>query len=279
MLLRDFIRKACDALASVYPPEEARSIVALYCEEKLGVKSYTHILQPDFCIPEEKEAAFEADLRRLSGGEPVQYVLGSAFFCGRKFKVNPGVLIPRPETEGLVALSEEGLAPGARILDLCTGSGCIAWTLALDNPGSEVTAVDISREAIRTAESQFPTDGPRFVLADILCPSWTEGMGKFDLVVSNPPYVMERERSEMRLNVLGFEPGIALFVPDSDPLVFYRAVAEASEVLLKDSGRGVVEINEQLGEETRAVFAGQGFSKVEIFPDFRGKPRYIRFEK
>lgn len=276
MLLQDFLEGAS---ALPYPKEEAEAIVHRLVEELLGVKSYTHIIEPGYEIPQEKMPALEESMGRLRGGEPLQYVLGFEEFCGRRFSVGPGVLIPRPETEGLVreVLLRMGPHRGrCRILDMCTGSGAIAWTLKFEIPGAEVVAVDISEDALATARTQFPGEpSPRFVLSDVLGEIPPEVSGPFDVVVSNPPYVMESEKALMRRNVLDYEPGMALFVPDSDPLRFYRAVAGWASLLLRPGGLVAVEINESIPEETAAVFAASGFENVETVEDFRGKKRYI----
>lgn len=284
MLLADFIRKSSAALERLYPSPEARGLVSLLCRERLGVTSYTHIVEPQFEIPAASLPVLADDMERLSEGEPIQYVLGYAEFFGRKFKVNPAVLIPRPETELLVEEAVRVLravGPKPMVLDLCTGSGCIAWSVAFGAPGAEVTAVDISPEALDLAETQFsvlPAEvtAPVFVRSDVLaaCP---EIDGTFDLLVSNPPYVMEKEKSLMRRNVLGYEPGLALFVPDDDPLLFYRAMATAATRLLAPTGVGIVEINEALGPETEEIFRSAGYSETEIIRDFFAKDRFVKF--
>lgn len=284
MLLADFIRKSSAALERLYPSPEARGLVSLLCRERLGVTSYTHIVEPQFEIPAASLPVLAYDMERLSEGEPIQYVLGYAEFFGRKFKVNPAVLIPRPETELLVEEAVRMLravGPKPRVLDLCTGSGCIAWSVAFGAPGAEVTAVDISPEVLGLAETQFsvlPAEvtAPVFVRSDVLadCP---EIDGTFDLLVSNPPYVMEKEKSLMRRNVLDYEPGLALFVPDDDPLLFYKAMATAATRLLAPTGVGMVEINEALGPETEEIFRSAGYSETEIIRDFFAKDRFVKF--
>ena len=284
MLLRDFISGARLALTSAeamspgYSAEESKALVARLCKEVLGVESYTHIIEPSLEIPPVKEPVLREALTRLLEGEPLQYILGYEYFMDRRFNVSPAVLIPRPETEILcreaLALSREG----DRALDLCTGSGCIAWTLSL--AGLETVGVDISPEALAIASSQ-PFDGPspKFLLKDVLeGPSGFEE-GIFDLIVSNPPYVRESEKALMRTNVLDYEPSLALFVKDADPLVFYNAVASFAKLLLKPGGHGFVEINEALGEETAAVFSAAGFSEVRILRDFDMKMRVVTFKK
>ena len=285
MLLAEFIRESVPALEKLYPSPEARGLVLMLCEERLGVRSYTHIVEPLFEIPEPELPGLKADMSRLAAGEPIQYVLGYTEFCGRKFKVGPSVLIPRPETgqlvdESLKLLVAMGGRP-AKVLDLCTGSGCIAWSVALGVPGVSVTAADISEPALALARSQFEdvpsgANAPEFVCSDLLG-GCREICGRFDLLLSNPPYVMEKEKAAMRRNVLEHEPGIALFVPDDDPLLFYRALASVSLRLLDSSGTGIVEINEALGPETEAVFEAAGYRKTEILRDIFGKDRFVRF--
>ena len=284
MLLAEFIRESVSALEKLYPSPEARGLVLMLCEERLGVRSYTHIVEPLFEISEAALSGLKADMSRLAAGEPIQYVLGYTEFCGRKFKVGPSVLIPRPETGQLVDESLKLLAAmgrPAKVLDLCTGSGCIAWSVALGAPGVSVTATDISEPALALARSQFKdvpsgANAPEFVCSDLLG-GCREICGCFDLLLSNPPYVMEKEKAAMRRNVLDHEPGIALFVPDDDPLLFYRALASVSLRLLDSSGTGIVEINEALGPETAAVFETAGYKKTEILRDIFGKDRFVRF--
>lgn len=194
--------------------------------------------------------------------------------------MNQSVLIPRPETEQLVSEAVSILLSWerpCRVLDLCTGSGCIAWSVFLEVPGTEVVAVDISDAALDVARSQFDGPSPRFVKADVL--SGPEGFdeGLFDLVLCNPPYVMESEKSAMRANVLNYEPGLALFVPDADPLVFYRAVAQWARRFLRHGGTGLVEINESLGPQTEAVFKDAGYKETQIVRDFFSKYRFVKF--
>lgn len=282
MLLSDFIRSGAQALESLYPSPEARGMVLMLCEDRLGVKSYTHVVDPGFEIPHDRLEGLQEDLSRLLDGEPLQYVTGTCEFFGRRFNVSPAVLIPRPETEILVreAVTRAlDLDRPLRVLDLCTGSGCIAWSVALEVPYAELVGVDISDAALEVARSQFDSPGVSFIKADVLDASADFGPGSFDMILSNPPYIMESEKALMRSNVLDHEPEIALFVPDSDPLVFYRAVAGAASRLLVPGGSGIVEINEQLGSATADVFKAAGLQKVEIMKDFFGKDRFVSFEK
>lgn len=280
MLLSDFIRQSRETLSALYSPEESSAIVSRLCEERLGVKSYTHIVEPLAEVPGSAYPGLTEDMRRLSEGEPLQYVLGYTEFRGRRFNVNPSVLIPRPETEQLVEMAGQFIA-GRKVdvLDLCTGSGCIAWSVALENWSASVTAVDISEDALETAASQFFKDDgtPEFIRMDIL--DVPERFKEVDLILSNPPYIRDSEKALMRSNVLDFEPSIALFVPDSDPLLFYRAVAVWAERFLKAGGMGIVEINETLPDETAGVFLEKGFRNVTTIRDFYGKARFVSFYK
>ncbi len=305
MLLKDFISESAKDLEPLYSAEESRTIVLMICEEILGTKNYTHIVDPGYEIDKGKKPLLDSALERLQEGEPVQYVLGHTEFYGRTFNVSPAVLIPRPETEQLcrsVITEASRLArmrsafggKNVRILDLCTGSGCIAWTLALSVPGAEVIAVDISPEALDVAEKQdFKAEikkteakRPSFILADVLGGPDAENTKsvfpedvKFDIIVSNPPYIREMEKKLMRKNVCDYEPAMALFVSDEQPLIFYEAISAWSEKLLSEEGTGFVEINEALGMPTAEVFRNKGFGEVETVKDLSSKDRFIRFSK
>jgi release factor glutamine methyltransferase len=245
-------------------------------------------------LAEEALSAF----RRMASGEPLQYVTGFADFYGRKFCVTPDVLIPRPETEILChnVLAEgmgcqgpsEHLATIPSVLDLCTGSGCIAWTLALEMPGADVTAVDISDGALAVASSQDFVEeiartgahAPKFIKADVLAgPSAAGIAGQYDILVSNPPYVMDKEKALMRANVLEHEPHLSLFVSDDDPLIFYRAIADWALAVLKPGGYCIVEINEALGPETAAIYEAAGFTEVRIVKDLSDRDRFVSFRR
>lgn len=288
MLLKDFIADAVAALRGLYPEQEARSIVLGLCEDLLGVRSYTHILEPGTEIAPGQEAALAAAMERLKAAEPLQYVTGHATFCGFDFKLTPDVLIPRPETECLVreaCAAAATMAPPIRVLDLCTGSGCIAWSVALLLPGARVTGVDISETALAVAAGQefsIPLrqaggEAPAFIRCDILGDDIPFTAASFDLILANPPYVLESQKAAMRRNVLDYEPSLALFVPDADPLLFYRAVARWARHCLAPGGRGFVEINEDLGPETRALFLQNGFEKSIVLDDYLGKNRIVAF--
>jgi release factor glutamine methyltransferase len=263
-------------------------MVLLYLEDVHGIKRLTHILEPAYEVSDDIVADSLAAFERMASGEPIQYIIGKAHFYGREFKVSPSVLIPRPETEVLCrdVMEHSQKSHGRRVLDMCTGRGCIAWTLALEIPGSEVVDVDISEGALEVASSQdFRDDmaqtgaiAPRFIKADVLaCP--LEDLGQFDVIVSNPPYVKDSEKALMRPNVLDHEPHLALFVPDNDPLVFYRAVSGWASCLMAPGGYGIVEINEALGQQTADVFREAGFMDVEVVRDLNDRDRFVRFSR
>ena len=300
MLLVDFLNKGIAALEPLYPTAEARSIVLMLCEELIGTKNYTHIVEPQYKIDKKGEQPLAEALVRLQAGEPIQYVIGKAEFAGRSFHVTPDVLIPRPETELLVreAVKIAGRikrmripygksADPVRILDLCTGSGNIAWSVALSVPGARVVGVDISEKALAVARSQnFSAElkstgalAPTFVAADILDTEQEFNYGPFDLILSNPPYIMEKEKPLLRRNVLDFEPSGALFVPDEDPLLYYRAIAAWSHRFLSPEGKGLTEINEVLGKQTLDLFASSGFAETKIITDFYDKNRFVFYMK
>lgn len=250
--------------------EEVHAIALALMEKYFGL-ILTDILS-------EKEIEFQ-DLSniitRLNHHEPLQYVIGEAEFFGRKFLVNPSVLIPRPETELLIreVLKMEIVAP--RILDIGTGSGCIAITLDLEIPNSKVYAIDVSQNALTTANanSKKLKADVSFFLHDFLNDPLQ--LDPVDLIVSNPPYVRDSEKELMKSNVLNFEPHEALFVPEDDPLLFYKAITLKSKTLLKTGGRVFVEINENFGNEVKDLFQSSKFNEVKIIKDLDGKDRIV----
>lgn len=295
MLLKQLINIGIETISQLYPDREAREMVFMLLERKLGTRRHTHIVEPGYEVSDEDASSVMTAFGRMASGEPLQYVTGVADFYGRQFRVTPDVLIPRPETEilcrsvlesGIGSKSSDRLSAAPVVLDLCTGSGCIAWTLAMEMPGAKVTAVDISDGALAVASSQDFSEEtartgavvPSFVKADVLAGPSDFGLSaRYDIIVSNPPYVMDKEKALMRPNVLDHEPHLALFVPDSDPLVFYRAVADHAVRLLAPDGFGIVEINEALGELTADVFRSRGFGKVVVEKDLYDKDRFVRF--
>lgn len=280
-------RQAVDALAErltgLYDAREARNIARLLVSERAGISLSALLTDPE---AELRIEGLEEDIARLERGVPVQYVIGSAEFYGRRFTVREGVLIPRPETEELVdriVRSERrgpgatvGEAPGAiRILDVGTGSGCIAATLALEIPGAELFAAEIAEEALDVAEENFRRLGARVTLrrADALTDLAGQFPETFDVIVSNPPYVPASDRKAMHPNVRDHEPAVALFVPDDDPLCFYRAIARAGRRMLRPGGRLWFEIYEHAAEAMCEMLAGEGYTDTEVYRDLFDKMR------
>jgi release factor glutamine methyltransferase len=245
-----------------------------------GIEPSHRILDPDRPIDESLKSRLLGMLDELKNNRPVQYVTGRAYFHGLELEVNESVLVPRPETEELVAwiAGEHRGARGLKVLDIGTGSGCIILALGtlLDDP--VLSAVDISQSTLNTASGNGDRLGVRvnFKLMDILDRDCWSDFPKFDLIVSNPPYVRESEKGLMQPNVLDYEPAVALFVPDSDPLKFYRALAAFARDHLDQAGKVFVEINENLGSETMSAFREAGFSDLVLKKDIRGKDRMIR---
>ena len=315
MTLRNFIDHVMEQLAPLYPQQECKAIAVRMLKELLvGYKGYEHMVEPateldTFQIAPEgtaegsqpsqhpgAEKYLLSCVERLATGEPLQYVMGFEWFCGHKFNVAPGVLIPRPETEELVnkaiefaqaaALQPQSAAP-LRIFDICTGSGCIAWSMAAALPQSEVYACDISQQALKIASTQqiqCADNTPakvKFLECDILSQQAQQkiaqecGQEPFHLIVSNPPYVCECEKSQMRENVLNHEPHLALFVPDNDPLKFYRAIAQLSGRILAPGGALMFEINERFGAETAQMMQQMGYTNCQVLQDLFGKDRMV----
>jgi release factor glutamine methyltransferase len=232
-------------------------------------------LQKD--IEPANEKIFTDYLNRLLKGEPLQYILRFTEFYNLRIRVDPRVLIPRPETEFMVdrIVKESQQQSGLQMIDLCTGSGCIAIALAKALKNLSVTAMDVSEDALELAYLNAKENHTEilFVHDDLL--NLQETYSLYDLIVSNPPYVREMEKKSMHINVLDFEPEMALFVPDTDPLVFYRAIAEFGIKHLAKNGKVYTEINEHLGIETKSIFQTKGYKKVDIYKDIRQKDRYL----
>lgn len=256
-----------------YEPPEAREILFLVFEKIYGIKKNDFVIN-DFFLPL-KDNEIDQIIKRLNLNEPIQYILGEAWFCEYKFYVNENVLIPRPETEELI--SHIVNQKPKSILDLGTGSGCIAISCAKILKNAEVYAVDISEKALEIAKKNNLNLEAKVKLsiADILDFHNPFGKIKFDMIVSNPPYVKDSEQKEMRKNVLDFEPFLALFVADNDPLIFYRKIAEIGLTHLKPKGKIIVEINSALGIETCQIFENYGYQNVILINDFLGRNRFV----
>ena len=273
-------------LVQIYDEGEAKAIARMVYEERFGLTLSDIYLGRDTQLSADCQTELEEIAKRLMQGEPVQYVLGRADFCGRTFMVNKHVLIPRPETEELcqwIKSTQKEPSLLCTLLDIGTGSGCIAITLAAEMPEAEVTAWDISAEALSVAcENAKRTHvHVSFEQVDILhLPSSVIHLtSAFDLIVSNPPYICNKERATMEANVLEHEPHTALFVPDDDPLLFYRAIAQYASTALKPGGWLYFEINPLYAEPLRDMLNMMLYHDIEIKEDQYGKQRMIRAKK
>ena len=276
-------------LVTLYEPEEARAVVRELLDELFGM-TLTDIVSGKVSeLSAENQRLLEEKMQRLSRGEPVQYVTGVEYFAGRPFRVSPAVLIPRPETAQLCEIIRQdydrpycALQPPEpiRVLDIGTGSGCIAITLALDIPNTEVAAWDISPDALFMARENAHRLGAdvNFQLHDILDSESLpepERRQKSEIIVSNPPYICNSERKDMTHNVLDYEPETALFVPDDDPLRFYRAIGRYARQALKPDGRLYFEVNARYADDVADMLRSLSFSNTEIRKDDFGKNRFV----
>ena len=267
-------------LLHYYPVQEVAALSRIICCEMLGQSAVDYYLGKDIILSSKEEQELETILSRLCNFEPIQYVQGFAHFLGRRFRVAPGVLIPRPETEELVEQMLKEIAPDARILDIGTGSGCIAVSLSKELPKAQVSAWDISEQALIIARSNNEAlqSSVRFVQCDVLTCQPTS-QERYDVIVSNPPYVLEEEKQDMERNVLDWEPSLALFVPNTDPLRFYRRIAELAMTLLESGGKLYFEINRAFGEATVAMLSEQGYTNIRIKKDISGNDRFVIAER
>jgi len=300
-------------LAEKFPQREAEQLMRILLEDLFGIDWNQQLMNPDMRIDEKKYHQLDEAVERLLSGEPVQYVTGMARFCDLLLKVSPAVLIPRPETEELVQKicttsllcqspaahvipaeasagagnlwaaggeeeSMEGVTKKYRIWDIGTGSGCIAIALAKHFGNAEVIAFDVSEEALQIAKENAENNGVQvtFVKDDVLNPHSDYFNQPVDMVVSNPPYVCNSERAAMEANVLDWEPGRALFVPDDDPLRFYRKIMEVAKTQLNPDGQIWFEINERMGEKMLSLCRDMGFSESEVFEDYTGRLRFVK---
>ena len=280
MTTREFTTSVTSALQAIYPEREAQAIAVLVVEHLLDIDAMQRMMDAQQPVPLAAQLALPALQARLLAHEPVQYVLGTTYFEEMELEVTPATLIPRPETEELVRVitQEQGQRKGLQVLDVGTGTGCLALALARALPGAEVLAVDISEGALAVARRNGARYAPTVVFQQVdILKQMPIGLALYslDVLVSNPPYVRESERPLMRDNVLAWEPATALFVPDNDPLLFYRRLSEIGRELLCPGGRLYLEINEALGPETAALLKEYGFDEVQVLPDMFGKARIV----
>ncbi len=310
MTHKQFVLQGKAQLTPLYGEREAEVLVSTLLREVAGLGVYDYIMYPHKELND--TALLALQLQRLRAGEPLQYILGYTWFCGHKFRVTEDTLIPRPETEYLVSLitgkhgvypvgnNEECLCNPLRILDLCTGSGCIAWSLASMISNSEVWGCDISATALAVAQGQDGEDfvgnlknTPEFFKADLLSNEALEIIekatgqhhaagesncrddGSMDIIVSNPPYVLEEEKIFMQRNVLEHEPHIALFVDNNTPLLFYDKIVTLGTHLLKIGGELWFEINERFADEVVSLMNNYGFTECRAIEDLNGKKRFV----
>lgn len=268
-------------LSALYPAGEVESMTRQIIEWLTGWDFTRQLINRNETFTLEQSEKVKSIVERLEKYEPLQYILGETFFSGLKIKVTPAVLIPRPETEELVSLiSEIELPAGSRMLDIGTGSGCIALALKSRFPEANVSACDISPDALTVAKENSLSNklDVDFFQADIL--NWNNRKWPFfDVIVSNPPYVTVSEKKQMQWNVLDFEPETALFVADNNPLLFYRAIAAFATEYLEKGGFLFFEINENFGPETVSMLVDQGFTEILLKADLQGKDRMVAARK
>ena len=279
-LVKDIKRYYCEQLCSIYDKDEANAMVLILFEHYFKIDRVRMALEPNLRLSESEMLTFHFAVKDLLKNKPLQYIIGETEFCDLKFKVNENVLIPRPETSELVHLIANSKKPAAQspksILDIGTGSGCIAISLAKQLPQSQVYALDISEKALCIAKENAIINNVdiTFIHDDILSLK-NKVETKFDIIVSNPPYVRDLEKTEMHDNVLNWEPHNALFVSDDDPLIFYRNILEFAKNNLRENGEVWFEINEYLVKEMIDLCCEMGFSNVNIYKDFREKERFL----
>ena len=278
MTLADFKNKIKSTLSSVYESDELNSIFYLISEEFLQIPRSKILLADEIELDSKKQKLFLDALDRLKKNEPVQYVLGKTAFMDLEFKVNSSVLIPRPETEELVRLMLKEDLDGKEILDIGTGSGCIAITLAKNLPNAKVSAIDISEEALEVARENAKLNNVDidFINADIFD---YKSEKKYDVIVSNPPYVRESEKSLMKRNVVEYEPELALFVTDHNPLLYYKVILNFSKISLNKNGKIYFEINENHSNKLNNLLENYDYRLIDFKLDFLNKNRFLILSK
>lgn len=280
MTRRELYNKVWMSVAPLYDHPEPVAVAERICADLYGFDRFGMTLMPSAEVEEFDEEAFEQVCKRLAEGCPVQYVVGHTEFCDLRFAVREGVLVPRPETEQLVRLvAEKHSNSGVRLMDIGTGSGAIAVSLAKLIEGARVTAVDVSEDALAVASENAAANGAKveFVRADIF--AYEPTPESLDVVVSNPPYIPESERSQMARNVVGYEPSLALFVPDHSPIMFYERIADVARVALVAGGALYFEVHERYASEVAECLVCRGFVEVKVIEDFFFKPRIVSARK
>ncbi len=288
MLLREIKNIFHLELDELYSQGEVDSFFYLLIEHHLNLERFVLVIHPDIVISKEEEQPLFEALAQLKLNRPIQYIIGKTTFMDLEFKVDENVLIPRPETEELVRWilkdcqvvpfdqAQDKLARAPKILDIGTGSGCIAITLAKYLPHSEIHALEVTKKASEVAirNACFHQAEIAFIFADIF--KWDATESEYDIIVSNPPYVRETEKEDMSKNVIDYEPGTALFVPDEDPLLFYRRIVEVAKENLKVGGELFLEINQYLAAETMELLEANNFKDIELRKDLFGNDRMLK---
>lgn len=264
------------SLAGVYPESEIKCFIKIILTEVLGFNITDYYMGKDIKISVNQARELEEIIERLKKHEPIQYILGHEDFLGRNFIVAPGVLIPRPETAEMVSLIvKENRNEKKHILDIGTGSGCIAISLSKELPHAIVDAWDVSTVALKIAQKNNERLDANVNFSEIDILSTTQIKEKYDIIVSNPPYIMNSEKEEMEENVLQWEPSLALFVPNENPLLFYRKIAELGVEILNMNGRIYFEINQAFGPETEMLLTELGYKETRIIKDLAGLDRIV----
>jgi release factor glutamine methyltransferase len=277
--LQQTTKQVKELLIPVYGSRESAQLLFLIYENVLLLSRWQQITETHTKVPISDYNQIMSITKRLLSHEPIQYILGETEFYGLKFRVNPAVLIPRPETEELVDwIIRDHKNSSLTIIDLGTGSGCIAVTLAKNLSQSTVYALDVSEQALEQAKAnaQLNEVAVEFFQTDVLKQNWPDFPKKPNLIVSNPPYVTQKEKKLMQANVLDYEPSLALFVSDDDPLLFYREIATQARNLLTDEGWLYFEINEVLGNQTVSLLETLGYRQIELRADINGKHRMLK---
>ncbi len=266
-------------LSAFYPQGELKALARLLLAEVAGWSLTDLLTRDNLTLTAEQQATVRAAIARLKKQEPIQYIFGYTDFCGVRLTVNKNVLIPRPETAELVQLVSRNVAADAQILDIGTGSGCIAIALAKQLPQAHIAACDVSHEALAVAEKNANNNGVQvdFAQCNILQPPAIHRT--YDAIVSNPPYVLNKERDAMERNVTDYEPALALFVPDENPLLFYDKIADFAAAHLNHGGKLFFEINHRLADETADLVRAKGFAQVALSDDSFGKKRFVTAQK
>ncbi|NOZ46821.1 MAG: peptide chain release factor N(5)-glutamine methyltransferase [Chlorobi bacterium] len=280
MLLKEAINFFKNSLQDYYPDTEVNSLVNIIFEFLTEMSAIQIHANKNLTFANKKYEKLTYFITELKQYKPIQYLLGETEFYGIRLKVNSDVLIPRPETEELVSwIIEEQNEKNISIIDIGTGSGCIALALAKNLNRAQISALDVSHSAIQLAKknAQLNNLSVDFIVADIV--NYVNSGEKYNVIVSNPPYVLDKEKELMHENVLNYEPHLALFVPDNDPLFFYKIILNYAKKALAKTGSLYFEINEKYGAECRKIIDSMGFAKIEVRKDINGKARMIKAVK